>query len=157
MKHFFKNPKVILPVGALVLIYLFYKDITKLFSGKNTDDIQEESLDTIADKVVLTANITKLEAEIICNELEDAFSESNYGFFGTNEALIQSLLKSNYNTDARTLIYSTFGIRPYDGTGTPVVDFLSYDYTLGQWATAELSGDNLVSFQNYFKNTPFTI
>lgn len=155
------NWKLLAGLFIAVILYFFGNKIKSLFDDElNVDDEKEDNInEEIKDNAIIGSNITVQEAYLIANQLENAFDYSQWGMYGTDEALINILLDPSYNTDARTLIITEFGHRKYDGVGTPIgfMDNFSYSYSLSQWARAELSGDFLQKFINYFKNTPFTL
>lgn len=164
-KKILSNWKLVGGLFIAVILFFFGKEVKKwiedLFGGStNEDDSNEELInDKIKENATQGSNLSVDEAYLIANQLENAFDYSQWGMYGTDENLIDSLLDSSYNTDARTLIYIEFGHRKYDGVGTPIgfMDAFSYNYNLSQWARAELSGSSLNDFINYFKNTPFKI
>ncbi len=154
------NYKLVVGIALSLILYFFYDEIKKLFkSGTATVDGEEKLFDKVEQEVYQGSNRTRLECEIIANGLEDAFDFSSYGFYGTDEDAIETLLDPSINADGRSLIYTTFGIRKYDGVGTPIgfMSAFSYEYNLSQWARAELEGQALQDMITYFKPSRFTI
>lgn len=154
------NYKLVGGVALAFLLYFFYDEIKKLISG-GTDTVANELdlFDKVENEVYPNSNRTRLECQIIANGLEDAFDYSSYGFYGTDEDAIKTLLDPSINADGRSLIYTTFGIRKYDGVGTPIgfMNPFSYEYNLSQWARAELEGQALQDMVTYFAPSRFTI
>ena len=156
----FSNYKLVGGIALAFILYSFYDEIIKLFNSSNDTVIAEEDLFEVAkEQVYAKSNRTEFECQIIANGLEDAFDYSTIGFYGTDEDSIKTLLDPTLNADARSLLYITFGIRKYDGVGTPIgfMSAFSYNYNLSQWARAELQGQTLQDMIDYFKPSLFNI
>jgi hypothetical protein len=156
------NYKLILGVGLIAILYFFYDEIKNLFKSESTNDDEVLLFDDMQSVLEDSANIDTIDAEVIANQLENAMSSDSLGglsAWGTNFQSIDLLLDPSYNADARSLIYATFGVRPYDGAGTPTYlsSFFATDKDLGQWFYEELSGDELQQVKDYFSISAFTI
>lgn len=155
-------------IGGVFIAMVLFGIYQKFFAKKDEvpahvpspdDDEEQQNMDDIANQVSSQANISIMEATVIANGLDNAFSYNSIFGYGTDESSILALLKPEYSTADRTLIYSMFGIRPYDGNATYNEDdwFTSVvgHYSLGEYCRAELSGSTLTYCENYFASTPY--
>lgn len=146
-------------IGVVVglAIKFFYQKVQKAFGGTGQSLIvTKTNLSNVVNNVSQDANITKTQAQVIADQLLQAFNDMGLTA-GTDESLIFSSLDENYNISARELIWATFSVKPYGLTGSPnwLQSFTASELDLGGWLTKELSSDDLQYSQNYFSNTIF--
>jgi hypothetical protein len=156
MKKVLTNYKLLIGIFLAFLLYTFYD---KLFSTKKSGIINEEEMSNeFNNTLTVSSELSQTELIMICNQLETAFSYSNF-FEGTDEDGVFSALDSNYSILAREQIYATYGFRPYNGYSTPDgIPFEQVDnLDLSGWSRAELSGDDLQYVIDYFLPTKYTI
>lgn len=133
--------KILLIVGVILLAYLIYKGLQKLFTPSPTNQGQQKSAAEELKDLAQAGEVTHYTESQMKGFADKLFKAMDGQ--GTDEEQIKAVFKYMQNKADVLELIKAFGVREYeDGL------FVSYDYNLTEWLNEELDQADIQEYVN---------